>query len=63
MEPPPSLCSDSGRIVWQFKTLGMVKSSPLVTSLGIFLGSYDKKLYRLTHKVPPQWTSSAHFHY
>jgi len=51
-----SLSIDDGAIVWQFSTGGMVKCSPLVTKQGVFVGSYDRRLYRLTHSGKEVWS-------
>ena len=51
-----SLSIANGTILWQFTTGGMVKCSPLVTRQGVFVGSYDRRLYRLTHSGKEVWS-------
>merc|ERR1719270_2768919 len=51
-----SLARVNGAIVWQFATGGMVKCSPLVTRQGVFVGSYDRRMYRLTHSGKEVWS-------
>ena len=51
-----SLSITDGAVVWQFSTGGMVKCSPLVTRQGVFVGSYDRRLYRLSHSGKEVWS-------
>ena len=54
-----SLARVNGAIVWQFATGGMVKCSPLVTRQGVFVGSYDRRMYRLTHSGKEVWSAQV----
>ena len=51
-----SLSIADGGIAWEFATGGMVKCSPLVTRQGVFVGSYDRRLYRLSHSGKEVWS-------
>merc|ERR1712130_35992 len=51
-----SLSIADGGIAWEFSTGGMVKCSPLVSRQGIFVGSYDRRLYHLSHSGKEKWS-------
>jgi outer membrane protein assembly factor BamB len=40
-----ALRRDTGREVWQFKTQGMVESSPVVVDHTVYFGSRDRHVY------------------
>ncbi|OQY10128.1 MAG: hypothetical protein B6I29_02100 [Marinitoga sp. 4572_148] len=44
-----------GKIKWNFKTLGWIENTPLITKDGIYFGSYDKYFYSLSIDGNLQW--------